>query len=139
MKEFKDKKEVLDYIKKKYINANSVLIRGSSVKGLIDFGDIDVEFYQDKPAKPEYELVLAASKLVLISAYPYKAGKQIRDVPENVLLLKGNYHEQIDNQEEYTKDERRVRDSQMLIDMLFKYVRTKDKNYLKSIEKYLKI
>jgi len=139
MKEFKDKKEVFEYIKKKYSSADSVLIRGSSVKGLIDFGDIDVEFYQDKPAKPEYELVLAEGKLVLISAYPYKAGKQIKEVPENVLLLKGNYHEQIENQEKYTQSERKLRDNQMLIDMLFKYMRTKDKKYIKSIEKYLKI
>jgi len=139
MREFKDKEEVFEYIREKYSNADSVLVKGSSVKDLVDFGDIDVEFYQDKPAKPEYELVLAEGKLLLISAYPYKAGKQKKDVPENVLLLKGNYPEQIENQEEYTPSERKLRDNQMLIDMLFKYMRTKDKKCIKSIEKYLKI
>lgn len=139
MKEFKDKTEVFEYIKRKYSNADSVLVRGSSIDGLVDFGDIDVEFYQKNPAKPEYELILVESKLVLISAYPYKIGKRVKDIPDNVLVLKGSYYEQIDNQEEYTESEKRIRDNQMAIDFLFKYIRTKDKKHLKTVEKYLRI
>lgn len=135
MKSFKNKKEVFEYIKEKYLEAETILIRGSSVNGEIkEFSDIDVEFYQDNPAKPEYELILVNNKLILITVYPYKAGKKIKNIPNNVLVLKGDYCEQIDNQKYYTKEERRIRDNQLFLDFLFKYIRTKDKKYLESVE-----
>ncbi len=140
IRKFKNKKEAFKYIKKKYSSAEAILIKGSVVRGEIkEFSDIDIEFYQDKPAKPEYELILVDNKLVLITAYPYKAGKKINNVPENVLVLKGNYCKQIENQKPYSKQERTIRDNQMFLDFLFKYLRTKDSKYLKTIEKYSRL
>ena len=140
MKIFKTKKEVFEYIKENYKDAEAILIKGSTAQGKIkEFSDIDVEFYQDKSAKPEYELVLVEDKLVLISAYPYKMGKGIEKIPDNVLVLKGDYCEQIDIQKKYTEEERAVRDNQMFLDFLFKYLRTRDKKYLEIVKKYLKL
>lgn len=140
MKIFKTKKEVFEYIKENYKDAETILIKGSTAQGKIkEFSDIDVEFYQDKSAKPEYELVLVEDKIVLISAYPYKMGKGIEKIPDNVLVLKGDYCEQIDIQKKYTEEERAVRDNQMFLDFLFKYLRTRDKKYLEIVKKYLKL
>lgn len=140
MKSFKSKKEVFEYIKKKYSKSEAVLIKGSTVnKDLKDFSDIDAEFYQNKPAKPEYELVLVEDKIVLITAYPYKSGKPINKIPDNVLVLKGDYCEQLENQKEYSKEEREVRNNQLFLDFLFKYLRTKDKKYLETVEKYSRL
>jgi len=140
MRSFKSKKEVFEYIKNKYSEAETILIKGSTAKGkLKEFSDIDIEFYQDKPTKPEYEIVLVDKKLALITAYPYKAGKKINKIPENVLVLKGEYCEQIENQKEYTEKERAIRDNQMFLDFLFKYLRTKDKKYLETVDKYARV
>jgi len=140
MKSFKSKKEVFEYIKNKYAKAETILIKGSTTKRkLKEFSDIDVEFYQDNPAKPEYEIILVDKKLVLITAYPYKSGKKINKIPENVLVLKGNYCEQIENQEDYNKEERDIRNNQLFLDFLFKYLRTKDKKYLENVKKYLRL
>ncbi len=140
MKSFSSKQEVFDYLKEKYSNAKAIVIQGSTAKGDIkEFSDIDLIFYQDKPAKPEYELILVNNKLVLISAYPYKAGKRLKEIPENALVLKGEYYEQIDNQTEYDKKERVLRDNQMFLDFLFKYLRTKDIKYLDNLDKYRRI
>lgn len=137
MKSFESKKEVFDYIKRRYSKCDSVLIKGSSIKGnLKDFSDIDVEFYQNKPAKPEYELILVKSKIVLITAYPYKAGKKLDKVPKNVLLLKGDFYEAKENHKEYIEKERVIRNNQMFIDSLFKYLRRREKKQLKVIKKY---
>jgi len=137
MKKFENKLEVFEYIKKKYSKSKTVLIRGSTAKGRInDFSDIDIEFYQNKPAKPEYELILVNNRLVLMTAYPYRAGKNITQIPKNVIVLIGKYCEQIENQKGYTKKERLIRDNQMFIDFLFKYLRTKNSKYFKIIEKY---
>ena len=95
-----------------------------------------VVFYQDKPAKPEYEIVLVSDKIVLITAYPYNPGKPINKIPDNVLVLKGNYCKQIENQERYSENGREVRNNQLFFDFLFKYLRTKDKKYLETVEKY---
>ncbi len=140
MRLFKLKKEVFEYINKKYSKAETILIKGSAVnKNLKDFSDIDVEFYQDEPAKPEYEIVLVNDKIVLITAYPYKSGKQISKIPNTVLVLKGDYCEPIENQEEYSAKERDVRNNQLFLDFLFKYLRTKDKRYLEIVEKYTRL
>ena len=140
MRSFKSKKEVFEYIKKKYSTAETILIKGSAVnKNLKEFSDIDVEFYQDKTAKPEYEVVLVNGKIVLITAYPYKSGKQINKIPDNVLVLKGTYCNQIENQEKYSEKEKEVRNNQLFLDFLFKYIRTKDKKYLETIDKYSRL
>lgn len=140
MKSFKSKKEVFEYIKKKYSTAKTILIKGSAVnKSLKDFSDIDVEFYQDKPAKPEYEIALVNDKIVLITAYPYKSGKPINKILGNILVLKGSYCEKIENQAEYLAKERDIRDNQLFLDFLFKYLRTKDKRYLEIVEKYTRL
>ena len=136
---FKNKYGVFEYIKKKYSKAETILVKGSSVnKPLKEFSDIDIEFYQDKPAKPEYEFILVNNKIIII-AYPYKAGKKIVKIPDNILILKGNYCEKIENQKNYNWKEKIIRDNQLFLDFLFKYLRTKDSKYLKKIEKYSRL
>ncbi|HKL24536.1 MAG TPA: hypothetical protein VJ912_04320 [Candidatus Nanoarchaeia archaeon] len=137
MKKFNSKKEIFDYIKEKYSNADSIIVRGSSPKRkLKEFDDIDVDFLQDKPAKPEYELVSLNGKLILITAYPYKAGKKINNVPKGVKVLKGDYCKTIENQKPYTKKEKYKRDNQMFMDIMFKYLRKRDKSLLDDLDKY---
>ncbi len=86
MKKFKDKQELFEYILEKYSGADTILIRGSTAKGDIkEFSDIDIEFYQDNASKPEYEIILINEKIVLLTAYPYKSGKKLEDVPENAV------------------------------------------------------
>ena len=140
MKTFKSKKEVFKYIRNKYANAETILIKGSTAKGRIkQFSDVDVEFYQYRPAKPEYEIISMNHKLILITAYPFKSGKTINKIPNDVLVLKGNYCGQIKNQEGYNKEEKNIRNNQLFLDFLFKYLRTKDKKYLENLDKYSRL
>lgn len=141
MKKFKDKKQVFSYIKRKYLGKNtfSILIKGSSInRDIKEFSDIDVEICQKEKKKPDYEIVLVKGNLALITAYFYRPGKKMKNL-ENSLLIYGDYYEPTENQGDYTKEERRIRDSQMFIDFLFKYLRTKDPKYLEKIEKYCRL
>ncbi|MBI2630196.1 hypothetical protein HYW76_03765, partial [Candidatus Pacearchaeota archaeon] len=48
MKTFKSKQEVFEYVKSRYFEAETILIKGSTIKEKIkNFSDIDVKFYQD--------------------------------------------------------------------------------------------
>lgn len=143
MKILKTKKQVFDYIKRKYLimgKTKSILIKGSSVNSdLREFSDIDVEVYQEEKRKPEYEIVLVGGNLVLITTYFYKPGKKLKSNLKNSLLIHGDYYEPIENQGDYTEEERKVRDNQLFLDFLFKYLRTKNPKYLSSVDKYSKL
>lgn len=143
MQEFKSKKEVFEYITKKFKtkDVKGIVIVGSTAKGSIkQFSDIDVVVFNNKPLKPYYELCLIDKKIVLITIYFYNAGR-VKNIPKNGEILYGNYFEQIEHKGNlnYNKENRIKRDNQMLLDGLFKYLRSKDKNYLKWVDKYLNI
>jgi len=139
MKQFNTKEKVFEHIKKKYSNLHpkGIIIQGSTAKGKIkDFSDIDVVVYSEESHKPDYELCCLNKKLVLITTYFYKAGREINQIPENTVVLEGNCYEQIDIQKDYTKEERGIRDNQMFLDFLFKYLRTKNEGFLDKLDKY---
>ena len=96
--------------------------------------------FNKKPLKPYYELATFDGKIFLISVYFYKPGKEL-SLPENAVAIKGKYFEQIEHKgsSTYTKKERAIRDNQMFLDMLFKYIRHGDKKVLTSVEKYSKL
>ena len=140
MQQFKSKKEVFNYIKQKFLaeGVEGIVIQGSTTKGKIkDFSDIDIIVFNNKKLKPYYELCLVNNKMVLITAYFYKPGK-IEKTPKNEVVLYGNSYSQIEHKGnlDYTKEERIKRANQMFLDCLFKYLRSRDKSYLKTVDKY---
>ena len=140
MRRFGSKQEIFNYLVRKFKNKNtkSIIIRGSAAtKKLRDFSDVDVEVYTNDLRHPYYEITCLRNNLVLLSVYFYKPLRKVKKSKGK--LLCGDYYKPVQYKERYTKEERRIRDNQMLIDMLFKYARTRDKTYLKSIEKYLRI
>lgn len=142
MRTFKTKSEIFEYICKRFSekDVKGIVVKGSAAKKEIgQFSDIDIEIYNNKKIKPYYELVLLKDKLILISIYFYKASKKLQ-VKDYILVLKGDFFEGIEHKgnEKYSKQERIIRDNQMLVDCLFKYLRSKDKGYLNCVEKYCK-
>jgi predicted nucleotidyltransferase len=140
MKEFKSKEEVFEYLKKKFLNKSTlgIAVIGSTAKKPIkEFSDVDLEVITRKPTKPYYELCTINGKLFLVNAYFYLPGKKV-DLPARGRILYGEYYKPIEHPKNliYNSKERNVRDNQMFIDMLFKYARSKDKKYLKIIDKY---
>ena len=136
MKTFKNKKDVFNYLKK---FGKIVLVRGSTAKGrLKSFSDIDVEVY-DKKKKCFYELIFVKRKLILISVnyYDFKEGGKIK-LPQNVVVLRGEYNSNLMpdfKQDKYNSKEKTKRECQLLLDFFMKYLRSKDKKYLKSVQK----
>src|SRR3989344_5559305 len=94
MLNFKNKKEIFNYIKKKFKKSKLILTRSSSVnKKLKAFYDIDVEVYLNKLKKPYYEIVPLRNKPVLLTVYFYKYKKgKITKEPDNIKILKGDYN-----------------------------------------------
>lgn len=142
MEVFKTKPEVFSYIRSKFStkDVKGIAIVGSTAKGKIkNFSDIDVVVFSEKPFKPHYELCLIGSKLVLITIYFYKSGKEI-NLPKNGKIVYGKYYSQIEHEGNLNYDVkgRIKRDNQMFLDGLFKFLRTKDKQYLSWIDKYIR-
>ncbi|HJX50221.1 MAG TPA: nucleotidyltransferase domain-containing protein [Candidatus Nanoarchaeia archaeon] len=145
MKTFKNKEQVLEYIKK-IGKGKVILIRGSTAtKPLKNFSDIDIEVYSDKLKKAYYEIVLVNKKIVLITIYYYKyeKGREIK-ASKNVKIISGGYNEGIEKsfnspghfaKDKYNHQEKIKRECQMVTDFMFKYLRTKNKEYLKSVQK----
>jgi len=139
MKHFASKKQVFEYIKKKFLkkDVKGILIEGSSVyKELNDFSDVDFVVFNKTKIKPYAEIILVNKKIVLITGYFYLAKKPKKSDKE--LILYGEIFEEIEHKGnlKYTKKERIKRDKQMFVDMLFKYIRSKKLNYLDSANKY---
>lgn len=143
MKQFKSKEEIFNYIKNKVLrkDVRGIVVVGSTAKGKIkNFSDIDVVVFNEKNLKPFYELCLVNKKIVLITIYFYKYGKIVK-VPKNGKVIYGHNFEQIEHKDnlKYNKKQRAIRDNQMFLDGLFKFLRSKDKHYLSWINKYSKI
>ncbi len=141
MKNFDNKKEVFEYIKKKFNKESRlILVRGSTAtKPAKKFDDFDIEIWTNEIKKPYYEIAFVKEKPILISVYFYKynEGKEIQK-PQNVKILHGKYNNKIKpniNKDTYTNKERIKRECQLIVDFFFKYLRTKDKKYLKPIQK----
>jgi predicted nucleotidyltransferase len=145
MQKFKSKDRALEYIRRKFSKNELILIRGSTANGSIkNFSDIDVEVYGELK-KPCYELIFTDDKLVLITAYfyEYKEGEKIKS-PKNVRVLKGEYNINIEKsfhspshfaKDTYSSKQKIIRETQLAMDFMFKYLRTKDTKYLESVQK----
>ena len=141
MLNFNNKREIFAYIKRKFSKESElILIRGSTAtKSVKKFSDFDIEIYRKKLKKPYYEVVFLKEKPILLSVYfdKYKKGKKIQK-PANVKVLYGEYNDKIKpnfSKDTYTHKQKIRRECQLLIDFFFKYLRTKDKKYLNSIQK----
>jgi len=119
MKKFKDKKQVLKYLQRLFGNNEFAIIGSASNKSFKNFLDIDIEVY-GKFDKPYYEIILVGNKLILISAYFYKDKK---NKPKK---------------DTYNSKQKIKRECQLAIDFMFKYLRTKNKKYLESVQKRIK-
>jgi len=119
MRKFKNKTQLMNYIKKLVGKYEFSIEDSSSNKPLKSFSDIDIEVY-GKVAKPYYELVFVGNKLILISTYFYKDKK---NKPKKDI---------------YNPNQRIKRECQLAIDFMFKYLRTKNKKYLISVQKRIK-
>lgn len=144
MHNFANKKEVFEYIKYKFIKGSKlILIRGSTAtKPIRNFSDFDIEVWGSKLKKPYYEIAFLKEKPILISAYFYKhkEGKEIQK-PLDVKILYGKYNNKIKpdfSKENYTSKERIKRECQLVIDLFFKYMRSKNKECLKAIQNRIK-
>jgi predicted nucleotidyltransferase len=145
MRKFKSKDQALEYIKRKFFKNKLILIRGSTANGSINnFSDIDVEVYGEIK-KPYYELIFISNKLVLITTYFYKyeKGEKMKS-PKNVRVLKGEYNINIEKsfhssshfaKDTYSSQQKIIRETQLAMDFMFKYLRSKDKIYLESVQK----
>ena len=144
MIKFKNKKEIFNYIKKKFIKDKLILIRGSAVnRKLKAFYDIDVEVYTHYIRKPYYEIIFLKRNPILISAYfyKYKKGKYTKET-KNVKVILGNYNKNIKpnfKKDIYNNKQRIIRECQLVVDFMFKYLRKKDKKYINDIQKRIKI
>ena len=137
---FINEKDVFEYIKKKFSKESKlILVRGSTAtKPAKKFGDFDIEIWTNKLKKPYYEIAFIKEKPILISAYFYKyqEGKDIQK-PSNVKILYGKYNDKIKpdlSKDTYNNKEKIKRECQLLVDFFFKYLRTKDKKYLQSVQ-----
>ena len=141
MKSFNTKKEMFSYINNSFPKSQVILIRGSTAfKGVKNFSDFDIEIYCNFIQKPIYELAFFKNKIILITIYFYKfkKGKIISPKEKNMRILKGKYNKNLRpdfSKDKYLQKEKVKRECQLLIDFMFKYLRSKDKKYLKSIEK----
>jgi hypothetical protein len=116
MKQFNGKTQLKNYLKKLSGKYKFSIEGSTSNKPLKNFSDVDVEIY-GKVAKPYYEMVFVREKPILITIYYYK--------DKNKKFKKDTY-----NLKQKIK-----RECQLAIDFMFKYLRTKNKKYLKSVQK----
>jgi len=146
IRKFKNKTKVFEYIKELFPKSKLIFIGGSTANNPVkNFSDIDVEVYE-KLKKPYYEIVFVGNKTILISVYFYEyvEGKKISP-PKSIKIIKGIFNDKIERKHtaiygegKYTSKERLKRDCQLVTDFCFKYFRSKDKNYLKYIQKRIK-
>jgi hypothetical protein len=143
MKKLNSKKQVFEYIKHLFArNSNVILIRGSAVnKPLKAFSDIDVEVY-GKIKKPYYKIIFVKNHPILMSTYFYKfkKGRKVK-AAKNIKVLYGEYNNKIKpdfSKDTYTPKEKIKRECQLMMDFMFRYLRSGDKKALASLERRLK-
>ena len=144
MRAFANKTAVFEHLKKKFAKGSKlIIVKGSTVtKPVRRFSDFDVEVWCKKPRKPYYEIAFVRAKAILISAYfyRYKEGKQAQ-TPPNTKILHGKYNSKIRtyfSKESYTPRQITTRECHLVADFMFKYMRSKDKEYLNAVQKRIK-
>ena len=138
---FKNKSELFRYLIKKFIeNEGTIILRGSMInKKIKNYDDFDLEMYTTTPRKPYYEVIFIEGKLCLISIWfgKYKISKSI-EIPKDVKLIYGKSFSSmsyIKDKGKYSSEDKIKRESQAVIDWLFKYLRNKDLGSLYHVQK----
>ena len=144
---FKNKRDLYKYIKTMFKESDLIFIQGSTAYGRIkNFSDFDVEIYGKKLKKPYYELAFIKNIPVLISAYFHRFthGEKVK-APEGVRIIKGYFTDKLKREHtpmygegSYNAEEKLRRECQLVTDFCFKYFRSKDKQYLRYIQKRIK-
>lgn len=145
IKKFRNKTELFGYLRKKFNESRVILIHGSTAhKPVKKFSDFDIEVYGKIIKKPYYELIFINRKPALLTTlfYKYRAGEK-ETAPQKIRVLKGDYTSTIKNREPqtmysegiYTSKEKTKRECQLVTDFCFKYIRSKDRQYLRYIQK----
>ncbi len=145
IKKFKNKIELFKHLRKRFSENRIILIHGSTAhKKVKNFSDFDIEVYGKIIKKPYYELVFINRKPALLTTlfYKYQNGEK-KTTPQNIRMIKGEYTNAIKNRKPHTmysegaynSKEKIKRECQLVIDFLFKYLRSKDIQYLRYIQK----
>jgi hypothetical protein len=139
MRIFKNKTQVFKYIIKEHCSKDDLLlIRGSTAKKPVkQFSDIDAEVRGKNKKRPYYEIVFIQKKIILVTIYfyKYKKGKEVKP-PKNIKVIVGKYNNNL--KPDFTIKKRYIkRECQIAIDFIFKYLRTKNKKFLKNVQKRL--
>ncbi|MFH1376796.1 MAG: hypothetical protein ABIH25_04120 [Candidatus Woesearchaeota archaeon] len=144
---FEDKKKLYSYIINKFRNSMVILVHGSTAnKKIRNYSDFDVEIYGKNIKKPYYEILFIKEAPVLLSVYFYKYKSGKKTIPKKgIKVIKGDFSNNLDGgitpiygEGKYTSKERLKRDCQLVTDFMFKYFRSKDKTYLKYVQKRIK-
>lgn len=147
MNTFTSRKELDKYILSFSKDSELAIIRGSTAfREPNEFDDLDVEIYSKKEKKPFYEIILYKEKVVLLTIYFYKFQKGNSIEKESINVLKGEYNDKIDEifeknffkKDKYTIKEKIVRENQLVLDFLFKYLRKKEDKVFERINKRIK-
>ena len=93
-----------------------VEVKGSNDKTLENYSDIDIDIYGIKKL-PYYELFFIGNKLILVNIYFYKSKKDKH------------------KEDQYNQKQKIKRECQLAIDFMFKYLRSKNKKHLESIQR----
>ncbi len=148
IKKFQNKTTFFNYIQEKFKESKVILVHGSTAyKPVKNFSDFDIEIYGGSIKKPYYELVFVNNKPALLTVYFYKYQNGKKKLPpQKIRLIKGEFTDTIENRKPHTLysegvynlQERIKRECQLITDFCFKYFRSKERLYLKYVQKRIK-
>lgn len=139
MLRFDNKTKLFDWLVQS-IDGKVILVRGSTAFGPVKkFSDFDIEVWGEKKRDEYYDVIVVGNKITLltINFYKYKSGPKIKK-PKNIRVLKGLYNKNLEpefTRETRTGDRKVKRECQLLLDFMFKYLRSGDKKALRSVQK----
>lgn len=142
MLKFDNKTQLFDWLIKNF-DGEVILVRGSTAFGPVKkFSDFDVEVWCEKRKDEYYEIIIVEDKITLltINFYKYKKGVK-KQAPNNMNILKGGYNQNLEPEfiRETRRGNRKVkRECQLLLDFMFKYLRSGDEKALNSVQKRVK-
>ncbi|MBU2503935.1 MAG: nucleotidyltransferase domain-containing protein [Nanoarchaeota archaeon] len=119
IQKFQNQNQLVNNLSKKFGKYEIEIVGSSAKKLLKHYSDIDIDIYGIEK-KPYYELIFMDNKLVLLTVYFYKSKKYKN------------------KKETYNAQEKIKRECQLVIDFMFKYLRSKDKRNLEAVQKRIK-
>lgn len=138
MLRFENKTKLFNWIVQSF-DGKAILVRGSTAFGPVKkFSDFDIEIW-GKKRDEHYDIIIVENKLALltINFYDYKNGPKAK-TPKNMKILKGQYNKNLEptfTRETRTGVRKVKRECQLLLDFMFKYLRSGDKKALHAVKK----